>query len=156
VRSLAGASAAVAAAFLGLVVAGTGSSVAPANRLARTDAHLVFSSNRDGDYDAYAIDPSGKRFSALTRNTTDDLLLRSPDGRLLAVSRLDKNSHGVVFLLSANGRSERRIRTGNVIDATPEAFASRGGRLAFAVRKGRNRSTGMRSASPGRSGRCGS
>jgi Tol biopolymer transport system component len=137
VRSLAGASAAVAAAFLGLVVAGTGSSVAPANRLARTDAHLVFSSNRDGDDDVYAIDPSGKRFSALTRNSTDDLLLRSPNGRRLAVSRLDAKSGFQIFLLSADGRRERRVRTGTALAPFPEAFSPSSSRLAVSFRGGR-------------------
>jgi Tol biopolymer transport system component len=128
----------VAVLFVSLVAAAGDSSAGRADRLATARVHLVFSSDRDGDDDVYAIEPSGERLSALTRNSTDDsLLLRSRDGRKFAVSRLDAKSRSQIVLLSADGGRERRVRTGNVIDATAEAFSSDGARLAFAVRRGR-------------------
>ena len=83
---------------------------------------LVFTSNRDGDEDVYAADPSGHAV-ALTRNRArDNELVLAKNGKWLAVQR----EFSDLVLISGDGRRERRRA-----DATPVAFSPNSRLLVF-------------------------
>jgi Tol biopolymer transport system component len=126
---------AIGVALTAFVVVGTSASAVRTDVASPRRAHLVFVSDRDGDSDVYAAEPSGTRLSALTRNERDERLVYSRDGRRLAVLRFGKRAWQV-FLLSADGRRERRVATGSALVSTPEAFSPDGARLAISLRRG--------------------
>ena len=88
---------------------GAGGSVGEKPRAARSlggQWHLLFVSDRDGDNDVYAVGEGGGRIAALTRNRVDDQFVdASADGRWFLETRGLEND----FLVSADGRSERRL-----------------------------------------------
>src|SRR5205809_177619 len=93
-----------------------------AETVALPGAHVIFTSDRDGDQDVYGISADGRRVAALTRNKTRDSdILISPTGGWIALTR----DYGVGLLLSADGRRERRL------PGTPVAFSPDGSRLAL-------------------------
>jgi hypothetical protein len=94
--------AAIGVAAAALAVAGSTGIAAPSAPAARY--HLVFTSDRDGDEDVYAVGPSGGRLAALTRNGVDDSsVLVAPSGAFYTYRE------GGGFLVSADGRRERRL-----------------------------------------------
>ena len=88
-------------------------------------AHLVFTSDRDGDGDLYAVGPAGGRLAALTRNRVDETGFLSPDGTRLVAVLGNGPSASWMALVSPDGRSETPLGAG-----TPVRFLT-GDRLAF-------------------------
>jgi hypothetical protein len=71
---------------------------------------LVFISNRDGDNDVYAADPTRRRVAALTRNRVPEHdTFMAKNGRWLAVLR----NYTDLRLVSGDGRSERSLGEGD-------------------------------------------
>lgn len=70
---------------------------------------IVFISNRNGDFNVYAMDADGKNISRLTDHQgTDDTPTWSPDGKQIAfVSERDGNSE--IYLINADGTNLRRL-----------------------------------------------
>jgi hypothetical protein len=110
---------AVAAAMFGSAAA------EPANPAARGTAgleyHLVFTSDRDGDKDVYAVGERGGRLAALTRNRADDWWLSVAPSGWFYVDRTP------AFLVSPDGRRERKLGTA----AGDAAFSPDGELLAY-------------------------
>jgi TolB protein len=81
------------------------SPAASAPSAAKTSGTIVFSSNRDGDYEIYAVNPDGTGLTQLTHNDFEDSSPRpSPDGRLIAFY-----SDGGFTLTNADGSGRRRL-----------------------------------------------
>ena len=82
--------------------------------------HLLFTSDRDGDGDVYAVDAHGGRLAALTRNRVDDSIgVVAPSGKFFVYR------DGKGFLVSADGRRGRNL--GSVFGS--DAAVSADGRL---------------------------
>lgn len=108
--------------FAAVASANGGATRSESARVAPVGAHLVFTSNRDGDDDVYAVNPSG-RVAALTRNRLRDsgpVLARN--GRWLAVQR----EFSKLVLISGDGRRERVLG-----EAAPVAFSPNSRLLAY-------------------------
>ena len=90
--------------------------------------HLVFTSDRDGDQDVYAVGSTGGRLGALTRNGVDDYFVIVARSGAFFTYR-----EGVGFLVSASGRQERRL--GPV--SSDAAFSADGRLLAYETERGR-------------------
>jgi Tol biopolymer transport system component len=66
---------------------------------------IVFESNRDGDFDIYAVNPDGTGLTQLTHNDDEDSSPRpSPDGRLIAFY-----SAGGLTLMAPDGSGRRSV-----------------------------------------------
>jgi Tol biopolymer transport system component len=85
------------------------------SRVSAAASHLLFTSNRDGDADAYAIGADGSRLAALTRDSREtSAVVVSPNGARLAFSRGDH-----LFTVGASGRSPRRLGRGQAVAWSP-------------------------------------
>jgi len=73
---------------------------------AQSSGTIVFGSNRDGDYDIYAVNPDGTGLTQLTHNDFEDSSpIPSPDGRLIAFY-----SEGGGTLMSPDGSGRRSLQ----------------------------------------------
>jgi Tol biopolymer transport system component len=99
--------------------------------------HLIFTSNRDGDYDVFAGSVDG-RVAALTRNSVDDArsadggVVISPNGRWLVVERSGRGLLDPAILVSADGLRER-----SKIGVMPTLFSPTGRLLALTLQNAR-------------------
>jgi Tol biopolymer transport system component len=93
------------------------------NQAAR-GSHLVFTFNRDGDDDLYAVDARGGRVAALTRNRVqdDEFTLDERTGWVAIV-----RNYSSIVLVSRDGRRERSLG-----EADSPVFSRNGRFLAFA------------------------
>lgn len=100
---------------------------------------IVFTSNRDGDFDLYSMRPDGSGFRKLTRNAPsgrkhwdESSPAWSPDGRLIAFARRRTDLGAVssdVKVMNADGSGERRITNNAIVDIEPDW--TRDGKLVF-------------------------
>ena len=103
-----------------LVPAGAATRVALG--LSPPPSHLLFTSNRDGDSDVYAIDPAGRRLAALTVNKREDVnLVVSSDGRHVAYRR------DGLYVADGAGRHAKKVDG----LGSPAGWSPDGSRLAF-------------------------
>jgi hypothetical protein len=66
---------------------------------------IVFNSNRDGDYDIYAVNPDGTGLTQLTHNEVEDSSpIPSPDGKLIAFYSEDDSK-----LMNSDGSGRRPL-----------------------------------------------
>ena len=73
---------------------------------AQSGGTIVFGSNRDGDYDIYAVNPDGTGLTQLTHNDFEDSSpIPSPDGRLIAFYSEDGGT-----LMSPDGSGRRSLQ----------------------------------------------
>jgi len=97
---------------------------APSQPTAAPTSHLLFASNRDGDRDAYATDPTGRRYAALTVDSDEERdFVTSRDGRHLAFQRF---RNGAVYVADGAGRHVRKVGEGSPVGWSPS-----GSLLAF-------------------------
>lgn len=102
----------------------TPGAAAPSQPTAVQPSHLLFASNRDGDGDAYATDPAGRRYAALTVDSDQEQnFVPSHVGRHLAFRR---TRSGAVYVADGAGRQVRRVGEGFPLGWSPD-----GSLLAF-------------------------
>ena len=87
-----------------VALAGGGAEAAPA--IAAAPGRIVFTSNRDGDYELYAVNLDGSALTQLTHNTVEDSSpLPSPDGKLIAFLSED----GGTVVMNADGSARHKV-----------------------------------------------
>lgn len=136
------------AALLALLVLTACSSAIAGAAFTRTEAHLIFVSDRDGDNDVYGVSSDGRRVAALTRTRASEAsVVISPTGDWLGLIR----APAAGLLVSADGRRERRL------PGVPQAFSANGRLVAletgrspnWAIATVRTDARGLRRFGPG-------
>ena len=83
------------------------------------EARIVFESNRNGNWDIYAMDTNGKNLLQLTDSPADDRSPAcSPDGRMIAFTSM---RHGPpdLYVMDSNGSNVVRLTNGNWNEIDP-------------------------------------
>ena len=81
---------------------------------------IAFASDRDGNFEIYAMNADGTGQSRLTRNLDMDLdPTWSPDGRYLAFTT-NRDGNNEIYVLNADGSAPSRITTNSSEDTTPD------------------------------------
>lgn len=99
-----------------------------------SNGQIAFSSNRDGDFDIFSMNPDGTVQAQLTTGTGISNIepAWSPDGGTIAFST---NRHGLfnfeIYTMSPTGTSQARLTTNSVDDVLP-SFSPNGSKIAFA------------------------
>lgn len=89
----------------------------------KSDIKILFTSNRDGNFELYTMSPDKSGLTRLTSNTAKDSLGRfSPDGKTIAFVRNDNE----IWLMDVNGLNQRFLHNGKSL-----AFSPDGSFLAF-------------------------
>jgi Tol biopolymer transport system component len=143
---MSGAIGCVATAILVLVAGcGGGSANAPSESAAPIDRGIVFSSNRDGDFEIYLMDPDGSGVRQLTRNESqgeneadDGSPSWSLDGRQIAfTSTRDHEGDGFdsqeLYVMEADGDGQTRLTDNESGEGRP-TWSPDGDWLLFARR----------------------
>ena len=91
---------------------------------------IVFTSNRDGDFDVYAMNPDGTNLTQLTANSAfEGSPVWSPDGRRIAFVS-DRDGNKEIYVMSADGSGVRRLTNHGAADSYP-GWSPDGSRLVF-------------------------
>ena len=94
------------------------------------ESRIVFSSNRDGDWDIYSMDANGDKLAQLTDHpASDEDPACSPDGRRIAFA----SERGVtpdLYVMDSDGSNVVRLSHDNFPEANP-SWAPDGTRFAF-------------------------
>ena len=100
-------------------------------------SEIAFASDRDGNFEIYAMDADGGGLRRLTENTAEDFSPAwSPDGgRIVFVSNRDGNNE--IYVMNADGTSQARL-TSNAADDLSPTWSTDGGRIAFTSRRDGN------------------
>ncbi len=112
---------------------GLGLVLSPAPQIsaqAPTTAKIAFSSNRDGNWEIYLMNPDGSQQKRLTQNTVNDFgPVWSPDGeQILFVSNRDGVSD--LYVMDADGKRVRRVFRKSARRMEP-TWSPNGERIAF-------------------------
>jgi hypothetical protein len=101
------------------------------------DGKIAFHSNRDGNFEIYAMEPDGSSQTRLTTNSAVDLTPSwSPDGAKIAfVSTRDSNLE--IYTMNANGSGQSRITTSAFEEAQPD-WSPDGTQLLFTTNRDGN------------------
>lgn len=98
--------------------------------LKQLSGKIVFDSDRDGNWEIYAMNADGSDLVRLTNNpAADEYPVWSPDGKQIAFqSERDGNSE--IYVMDADGSNQRRITNHPAHDRSPE-WSPDGKRIAF-------------------------
>ncbi len=82
--------------------------------------HIVFQSNRDGDFEIYSMNVDGSQQTRLTNNPRRDLQPNwSSDGHTIAfISERDINAE--LYMMNTDGRNQRRLTTTPEFEFSPQ------------------------------------
>jgi len=86
----------------------------------RDNNHIVFQSNRDGNFEIYSMNIDGSQQTRLTNNLGRDLMPSwSSDGsRIAFISERDINAE--LYIMNADGRNQRRLTTTPEFEFSPQ------------------------------------
>jgi TolB protein len=95
-----------------------------------TNGRIVFSSNKDGNFELYSMNPDGTGVSRLTNNTADDINPDvSPDGSKIAFAS-NRDGNYEIYEMNFNGTSPVRITNNPSADLDP-AWSPDGSKIVF-------------------------
>jgi Tol biopolymer transport system component len=78
---------------------------------------ILFTSDRDGDYELFTMKPDGSEVIQLTFNTHKDTRARwSPDGTMIAFIRNDE----AVWIMDSDGNNQEFVHNGSYVDFSPD------------------------------------
>lgn len=98
---------------------------------------IVFDSDKDGNWEIYAINPDGAGQERLTNNTSSDYLPAfSPDGARIAFAS-NRDGNDEIYVMNADGSNQTRLIDNGATDSYP-AFSPDGSRIAFASNRDGN------------------
>ena len=104
-----------------------------------SDSRIVFSSDRDGDFEVYSAYPDGSGLKRLTNNTGyDDLPAWSPDGKKIAFVS-DRHGSPEIYVMNADGSRVRRLTRDNGPDNVLPAWSPDGSMIAYSSDRDGNR-----------------
>ena len=93
---------------------------------------VVFATDRDGNWEIYAVRLVGGALSNLTRTTVDEVVpVPSPDGRTLALTRRVAPDEGVLTVMELDG-SEQRVIGFDAHPYSPPTWGPLGTSIAYA------------------------
>ena len=107
--------------------------------LDNSDSRIVFSSDRDGDFEIYSMLPDGSDLKRLSNNTNyDDMAAWSPDGKRIAFVS-DRHGSPEIYVMNADGSRVRRLTADNGPDNALPAWSPDGSRIAYSSERDGNR-----------------
>jgi Tol biopolymer transport system component len=97
---------------------------------------IAFTSDRDGNFEIYVMNPDGSNQTRLTNNAAaDEFPAFSNDGRIAFTSSRDGNAE--IYVMNANGSGQTRLTNNPAEDAVP-AFSPDGTKVVFASNRDGN------------------
>lgn len=101
---------------------------------AAENSRIMFSSDRDGNYEIYVMDSDGSNVVRLTNHPADDFGHGwSPDGRqIIFTSRRDGNEE--IYVMDADGSNPKRLTFNGTRDTYPD-WSPDGQRIAFTTNR---------------------
>ncbi|MDE2785529.1 MAG: FG-GAP-like repeat-containing protein [Chloroflexota bacterium] len=104
-----------------------------------SDSRIVFSSDRDGDFEIYSMFPDGSDRKRLTNNSGyDDMPAWSPYGKKIAFVS-DRHGNPEIYVMNADGSRVRRLTQDNGPDNALPAWSPDGDRIAYSSGRDGNR-----------------
>jgi Tol biopolymer transport system component/uncharacterized membrane protein YraQ (UPF0718 family) len=107
--------------------------------LDNSDSRILFSSDRDGDFEIYSMLPDGSDLKRLSNNTNyDDMPDWSPDGNKIAFVS-DRHGSPEIYVMNSDGSRARRLTADNGPDNALPAWSPDGTRIAYSSERDGNR-----------------
>jgi Tol biopolymer transport system component len=95
-----------------------------------SNAHIVFQSTRDGNFEIYSMNADGSEPRRLTNSPKNDLSPSwSPDGSTIVFAS-DRDDNWEIYSMNADGSNQKRL-TGGVGANTAPSWAMRGKKILF-------------------------
>lgn len=100
-------------------------------------SQIAFSSNRDGNYEIYVMNPDGTNQTRLTNNIADDVLPTwSPDGSKIYFAS-NRDGTYEIYVMNANGTNQTRLTDNSASDTEPSVSPD-GTKIAFRTNRDGN------------------
>lgn len=104
-----------------------------------SDSRIVFSSDRDGDFEIYSTLPDGSDLKRLSNNSSyDDMPAWSPDGKKIAFVS-DRHGSPEIYVMNSDGSRVRRLTEDDGPDNALPAWSPDGDRIAWSSGRDGNR-----------------